>query len=254
MEQSGANVSGQLLRLGNSSGSGSGIVPNYGGLGSNPSNYPSMASHQHGGHPPPSRSGALIIVVTVGCFILAGLAIVVLGIRKSGSSLTGGGAPVTATPIPVPMNPGDHAGDPPPPVGPEGTPPPPATAATPVTPPPPTNVAPPPPTTKPTHVAHTNPPVKPPPPTPTPKTTAAPTPPPQPPTAEEPGYLTVSSYPWAKVTSGGKVICAATPCSKVPMSPGPHNLTFENPEQGLKQSVGVVIKSGEVTTKSPAWK
>src|SRR5262249_26959387 len=43
----------------------------------------------------------------------------------------------------------------------------------------------------------------------------------------DPGSLTVSSYPWAKVSDSGKIICPVTPCNKIPMSAGVHMLTFE---------------------------
>ena len=51
-------------------------------------------------------------------------------------------------------------------------------------------------------------------------------------------------------TEGGRVVCAATPCNKVPLSPGAHTLSVENPEQGLKQTTTVIIKSGEITTRA----
>ena len=62
--------------------------------------------------------------------------------------------------------------------------------------------------------------------------------------------MTITSYPWAKVTEGGKVICPVTPCNKVQMSPGTHSLTFEKGEQpGQKQTVSVHVKAGETSTK-----
>jgi hypothetical protein len=82
-----------------------------------------------------------------------------------------------------------------------------------------------------------------------------PPPPPPPPPAEEPGFVTVSAYPWAKVTEGGKVICPVTPCNKVQMSAGTHTLTFENGEQpGQKQTVSVQVKPGETSPKNVGFK
>ena len=67
--------------------------------------------------------------------------------------------------------------------------------------------------------------------------------------------MTVSAFPWAKVTEGGKVICPVTPCNKVQMSPGAHTLTFENGEApGQKQTVSVQVKSGETATKNVGFK
>jgi len=61
----------------------------------------------------------------------------------------------------------------------------------------------------------------------------------------EPGYLTIDSYPWSRVTEGGRVLCAQTPCPQVPLSPGNHTLTFDNAEQNLHFVMSVAIKSGE---------
>ena len=67
--------------------------------------------------------------------------------------------------------------------------------------------------------------------------------------------MTVSAYPWAKVTENGRVICPVTPCNKVQMAPGSHTLTFENGEAaGQKQTVTVQIKSGETSTKNVGFK
>ena len=71
---------------------------------------------------------------------------------------------------------------------------------------------------------------------------------------KEPGFLTINVYPWAKVSEGGRVLCAATPCNKIPLSPGSHTLTLENPDQGTKQSTTVTIKSGDTTTRAIGFK
>jgi serine/threonine-protein kinase len=84
---------------------------------------------------------------------------------------------------------------------------------------------------------------------------AHPPPPPPPPVEDkDPGFLTINVYPWAKVSEGGRVLCAATPCNKISLSPGTHTLTLDNPEQGMKQTTSVTIKSGETTTRAIGFK
>ncbi len=259
MEQSGANVSGQLLRLGTSgSGSGSGVIASYGGLGANPSAYPSMPSGSHsfagGTSPPPPQksSSVLLIVITIGCFLLAGLLIVVLGLRDRKKDLLSAGdpAPAVASAAATPTVATDT-----PPQEPRtstssstssNTTATTATTATATTTASASNT-----TAPPSKTHHPSPP--PPRPNVTPPKPAAPSPPPPP--AEEPGFVTVSAYPWAKVTEGGRVVCPVTPCNKVQMSPGLHTLTFENGEApGQKQTVSVQIKSGETSTKNVGFK
>ena len=259
MEQSGANVSGQLLRLGNNgSGSGSGVVPNY-GMGSHPSGvsggYQSMGSQSMAGQmspqPAPAKSNTLLIVIAVGFFLLAGLLIVVLGLRypqhkndavadgtpspNVAGVAVGTGAPASSV---APTD--SAAAGTPPPVADPGTPSPPTTGATAAT-----------------GTAATTKGIRNPPPAVTQKTVTAAHPPPAPPPPAEdkdPGFLTINVYPWAKVSEGGRVLCAATPCNKIPLSPGSHTLTLENPDQGMKQSTTVVIKSGEATTRAVGFK
>jgi serine/threonine-protein kinase len=207
-------------------------------------------SQQTGPHAPP-KSNSLLIVIAVGFFLLAGLLIVVLGLRypqhkneASGDGTTspnvtgvamGTGAPASsAAPTDsVALGTQPPAGDP-------GTPPPPATGAT-------TASA----------TAATTKGIRNPPPAMTQKTVTAAHPPPAPPPPAEdkdPGFLTINVYPWAKVSEGGRVLCAATPCNKIPLSPGSHTLSLENPEQGMKQSTTVVIKSGDTTTRAVGFK
>ncbi len=232
----GANQSGQLLALGTGgSGSGSGVIASYGGL---PPSSPSVLSGAYGYHPsqsvpsmqaPQKSNSTLLIVITIGCFVLAGLLILVLGLRDH-------------KPGPTEPDPSSTLASTTPPPESATTEPPsasvPATTST-----PPSSVIS---AAKPTRTsappATTQKPVVVPPKPPTP-------PPPAP--VEDPGFVTVSSYPWAKVTEGTKVICPVTPCNKVPLSPGSHTLTFENGEKpGQKQTVSVVIKSGETTPKN----
>jgi serine/threonine-protein kinase len=62
------------------------------------------------------------------------------------------------------------------------------------------------------------------------------------------GFLSLTTYPWTRVSEGGRVL-GNTPLYKVPLSPGDHALTLENPDLGIKQATTVTIKSGEVTAK-----
>lgn len=66
---------------------------------------------------------------------------------------------------------------------------------------------------------------------------------------EEPGFLTLDSRPWSKVSEGGRAL-GATPLHRVSLPSGSHTLTLENTEKGLTKTVTVQIKSGEVTTRS----
>ncbi|HRG97571.1 MAG TPA: hypothetical protein PLR99_15055, partial [Polyangiaceae bacterium] len=86
---------------------------------------------------------------------------------------------------------------------------------------------------------------------PSPRTPATAKPPPAPkPTAAEPatepGYLSFDTYPWTKVSEGGRAL-GTTPLNRVALSPGTHTLTLENSEQGISKTHVVVIKSGETT-------
>ncbi len=64
--------------------------------------------------------------------------------------------------------------------------------------------------------------------------------------AAEPGFLSFDTYPWTKVSEGGRSL-GTTPLNRVPLSPGTHTLTLENAEQGITKTHVVVIKSGETT-------
>jgi eukaryotic-like serine/threonine-protein kinase len=263
MEQSGANVSGQLLRLGVSgSGSGSGVVPNY-GMGSQ-SGYPSMVTgHSMTGGPvmhpsgAPSENGkgnnALLIVIAIGFFLLAGLLIVVVGLRDRRWTAGPTGEPTVAVSPTVTAGPDDtNAPTPVPvPVPVDTGAPPVAVPETSATPPTSTVTA-----TPPTSTATATKTTSRPPPASTSKasTPHSPTPPAPPPEDKDPGFLTINVYPWARVSEGGRVLCSATPCNKIQLSPGAHTLTLENAEQGMKQTTTVVIKSGETTTRAVGFK
>jgi eukaryotic-like serine/threonine-protein kinase len=255
MEQSGANISGQLLRLaGSSSGSGSGVIPNYGGLGSNPSHYPHMPSHSHGhpsqslgGNAPPQKSSnGILMVVVIGCFVLLALLIVVVGLRdrklKPGDPLAENSAGTS-------QSGSTNVTPPPPSADSTGTTPTPSDTSAAKDPVPPSSVTAAS-TKSPPHGAHptTTKPVV----TSKPDNKVTPPPPPPPPPQEDPGFLTVQTSPWSKVTLNGKVICQVTPCVKVSVPAGTHQMTFENAEKGIKKTHPVTIKSGEVTTKNIA--
>jgi serine/threonine-protein kinase len=252
MEQSGANISGQLLRLAGSSGSGSGVIPNYGGMGSNPSQYPHLASQSHmhgiGAAPPqPKSSNGLLMVIVIGCFVLLALLIVVVGLRDrklkndalAGTDPTSSSASGASTDTAPPPTGASTGTDEAPTAAPSdvgsASVPPTATAVSTKT------------------VSHGTGHATPPKPTATPKTTASPPPPPPPPPKDEdPGFLTIQTTPWSKVTLNGKVICQTTPCNKVPVAPGSYVITLENAEKGIKKTHPVTIKSGEVTPKNIA--
>jgi serine/threonine-protein kinase len=74
-----------------------------------------------------------------------------------------------------------------------------------------------------------------------------------PPKEEGQGFLTLDTYPWTRVSEGGRVL-GTTPLIKVAMPAGTHTLTLENPEQGVKQTATVTIKVGETLSKRLAFK
>ena len=76
--------------------------------------------------------------------------------------------------------------------------------------------------------------------------TTAVTSPPTPPA--DPGYLTFDTYPWTRVSEGATAL-GTTPLVHTALPPGTHNLTVDNPEQGIHQTVTVTIKAGESLTK-----
>jgi serine/threonine-protein kinase len=57
------------------------------------------------------------------------------------------------------------------------------------------------------------------------------------------GYLSLDSAPWSNVLLGGKLL-GTTPLVRVPLPPGKHVLTLQNPELGKSTSYVVEIKSG----------
>ncbi len=230
MERSGANISGQLLHLGIGSGSGSGIVSNY-----PPNSEAGAASGVHAAQVGQRRANAVLVVAAL-LFLASALGAGFMfwkgrsnpngGVPSASPSATLAGDPVrlptaTATSVTTAL--------------PSAT----------VEPPTVASLVPPVPTPK------TGPRVP-----PTPKgtttgkvaTTAA-TAPAAPAPAEEPGFLTLQTYPFSRVSLGGRVL-GTTPLVKVSLPPGSHTLVAENADQGLKQSISVTIESGKVTTKN----
>lgn len=66
---------------------------------------------------------------------------------------------------------------------------------------------------------------------------------------EEPGFLTLDSRPWSRVSEGGRAL-GVTPLNRVSLPAGAHTLTLENPDKGLSKTVTVQVKSGEATVRS----
>jgi hypothetical protein len=67
--------------------------------------------------------------------------------------------------------------------------------------------------------------------------------------ASGPGFLTIITTPSAKLSVHGRVLCTATPCSKLALPAGQHTLTLEAKEDSSKTIVTVMIASGETTVK-----
>lgn len=73
------------------------------------------------------------------------------------------------------------------------------------------------------------------------------------PAAGEPGFLSFQTYPWTRVSEGGRLL-GTTPLYRVPLSPGVHVLTLENAEENVKTTYTVTIKSGEGVNRNMALK
>jgi len=208
-------ASGALMKLGSGSGSGSGVVSHF------PSVEPSLASQPQAPASNRNTIVALLIVLISVIFLFAAVLLYVVSKQRDVPSNT---PPPVAVVEPPAQTVAPSA------LAPAPTSTPPSTSTSVVS----TSVPP----------SHTTRPVKN---SPSPsagsKATSAPAP------AEEPGFLTFNSYPWTKVSEGGKVL-GTTPLVKVPLSPGAHTLTLENPEQSIKQSYPVTIQSGQTVTRS----
>jgi hypothetical protein len=62
--------------------------------------------------------------------------------------------------------------------------------------------------------------------------------------AAAPGFLTLDTVPWTRVSEGGRAL-GTTPIIGVSLAPGPHTLSLDNPDDGVHTSVTVTIQSGE---------
>lgn len=91
---------------------------------------------------------------------------------------------------------------------------------------------------------------------PTPTPAPAPTPETRAPEPDEGkgkvGYLTIDTYPWTRVSTGGKVL-GDTPLVRVPLSAGTHTLVLENTTEKVKQTTVVTIKPGETVSRRLAF-
>ncbi|HEY3817990.1 MAG TPA: protein kinase [Polyangiaceae bacterium] len=68
------------------------------------------------------------------------------------------------------------------------------------------------------------------------------------PASASPGYLTLDTYPWTRVTEGGHIL-GTTPLVHFALSPGAHSLVLENTDLGILQSYTATITSGETLTR-----
>lgn len=91
---------------------------------------------------------------------------------------------------------------------------------------------------------------------PPPRTTAArPAPTPSATSAEEKsgtGYLTLDTYPWTRVSLGGRVL-GDTPLVRAPLPAGTHTLVLENSGEKIRQTTVVTIKPGETVSRRLAF-
>ena len=68
------------------------------------------------------------------------------------------------------------------------------------------------------------------------------------PVSKKPGRLTLSTKPWTEIYLGKKKL-GMTPLLNIELKPGSHKLTAVNEARGIRKSITVVIKPGELTTK-----
>lgn len=91
---------------------------------------------------------------------------------------------------------------------------------------------------------------------PPPRTTAArPSPAPAATSAEEKsgtGYLTLDTYPWTRVSLGGRVL-GDTPLVRAQLPAGTHTLVLENSGEKIRQTTVVTIKPGETVSRRLAF-
>lgn len=63
------------------------------------------------------------------------------------------------------------------------------------------------------------------------------------------GYLSFNTFPWTRVSEGGRVI-GTTPLYKVALPPGTHTLSLDNPEENVHSTFTVTIKPGESVSRT----
>ncbi|WP_394828364.1 protein kinase domain-containing protein [Pendulispora albinea] len=244
--------SAQLMRLGVSGGSGSGIVPNFSGYSAAPG-FSQASQPVIAAEPKKSRLAVILLSVVVGILAIAVIFLYAQGQRGGTAQANKGDPPARGPEAPRADNSGSASG-----AGQAGQ----ATgAATGIVGGSGVGVVPQPGTSPGTSAAsgamagspvhsgrvaqsgggrtRTQPP-------PHPTGTAASGPAPA--EKADDGFLTLDTYPWTKVSEGGRVL-GTTPILRVPLAAGSHTLTLENPDDGIKQSFTVTIKSGETFNK-----
>jgi serine/threonine protein kinase len=68
----------------------------------------------------------------------------------------------------------------------------------------------------------------------------------------EKGFLTLDTYPYSRVSTGGRVL-GDTPLVRIPLPAGSHVLTLENATEKLRTTITVQIKPGETVSKRLAF-
>lgn len=66
------------------------------------------------------------------------------------------------------------------------------------------------------------------------------------------GYLTIDTYPWTRVSLGGRVL-GDTPLVRVALPVGTHVITLENSSENVRQTTVVQIKAGETVSRRLAF-
>ncbi len=66
------------------------------------------------------------------------------------------------------------------------------------------------------------------------------------------GFLTIDTYPWTRVSEGGRLL-GDTPLIRLPLTPGPHTLSLENAGENVHQTTVVTVKAGETTSRRLAF-
>jgi serine/threonine-protein kinase len=61
--------------------------------------------------------------------------------------------------------------------------------------------------------------------------------------------LSFTTFPWTRVSEGGRTL-GTTPLYKVPLPPGTHVLSLDNPDDNIHTTYTVTIKSGEAASRS----